>query len=287
MYAQVETKKENKSRAVANTVAQKKNNEKQGFGFVDNRQKGTAQFRVNKANVAGTRTLLSSLSAVKPVVQRSWTGKAATLLGTAAVGGISSLALPMVLPIGALAASAIGTLGYLGYKTAFGGPFIGGGNNIDTLQDGKEKEQTIGAGLINKKDTVSHSIAVVGEKGYHQQVNGELGTKDLVKSIFRTPKNKEAQAGFGEYVKFDKRKGRAVTVNVTRTSKRNAENATAKKGKTRKKGYELLTNSCSSNVADILDSAGLTPPAWAITPVLLHKWMKSMNLLQKGIPGKK
>lgn len=37
MYAQVEISKENKSRAVANSVAQKKSNGKQGFGFVDNR----------------------------------------------------------------------------------------------------------------------------------------------------------------------------------------------------------------------------------------------------------
>lgn len=37
MYAQVDKSKENKSRAVANSVAQKKSNRKQGFGFVDNR----------------------------------------------------------------------------------------------------------------------------------------------------------------------------------------------------------------------------------------------------------
>jgi len=36
MYAQIEKPKENKSRAVANSVAQKKSNGKQGFGFVDN-----------------------------------------------------------------------------------------------------------------------------------------------------------------------------------------------------------------------------------------------------------
>ncbi|MFT6845797.1 MAG: hypothetical protein ACJAUV_001996 [Flavobacteriales bacterium] len=39
MYAQVEKPKENKSRAVANSVAQKKSNGNQGFGFVDNRPK--------------------------------------------------------------------------------------------------------------------------------------------------------------------------------------------------------------------------------------------------------
>lgn len=37
MYAQMEKPKENKSRAIANSVAQKKSSEKQGFGFVDNR----------------------------------------------------------------------------------------------------------------------------------------------------------------------------------------------------------------------------------------------------------
>jgi hypothetical protein len=47
MYEQVEKPKENKSRAVANSVAQKKSNIKQGFGFVDNRQLNTSQLLLN------------------------------------------------------------------------------------------------------------------------------------------------------------------------------------------------------------------------------------------------
>lgn len=43
MYAQVEKPKENKSRAAANAVAQKKSDVKQGFGFVDNRPETVAQ----------------------------------------------------------------------------------------------------------------------------------------------------------------------------------------------------------------------------------------------------
>ena len=37
MYEQVEKPKENKSRAVDNNVGQKKSNEQQSFGLVDNR----------------------------------------------------------------------------------------------------------------------------------------------------------------------------------------------------------------------------------------------------------
>ena len=43
MYEQVEKSKENKSRAIANSVAQNKSNVKQGFGFVDNRSESKAQ----------------------------------------------------------------------------------------------------------------------------------------------------------------------------------------------------------------------------------------------------
>jgi hypothetical protein len=43
MYAQVEKSKENKSKAVANSVAQKKNIGSQGLGFVDNRPQVIAQ----------------------------------------------------------------------------------------------------------------------------------------------------------------------------------------------------------------------------------------------------
>jgi hypothetical protein len=45
MYEQVE-KSNNKNRAVANSVAQKKSNEKQGFGFVDNRSESIAQRKI-------------------------------------------------------------------------------------------------------------------------------------------------------------------------------------------------------------------------------------------------
>lgn len=41
MYAQVEKSKENKNRAVANSVGQKKSNVKQGIGFVDNRRQSS------------------------------------------------------------------------------------------------------------------------------------------------------------------------------------------------------------------------------------------------------
>ncbi len=50
MYARVEKPKENKSRAVTNSVGLKKNNVKQGFGFVDNRKTtSTSQWGVKSA----------------------------------------------------------------------------------------------------------------------------------------------------------------------------------------------------------------------------------------------
>ena len=48
MYERVEKPKENKSRTVANSVAQKKSDRKQGFGFVDNRSECVAQRKVIK-----------------------------------------------------------------------------------------------------------------------------------------------------------------------------------------------------------------------------------------------
>lgn len=46
MYAQVEKPKENKSRAVASSVAQKKSDGKQGVGFVDNRSESLTQRKI-------------------------------------------------------------------------------------------------------------------------------------------------------------------------------------------------------------------------------------------------
>lgn len=48
MYAQVEKPKEKKSRAVANSVAHRKSNSTQGFGFVDNREEVATQRNVKK-----------------------------------------------------------------------------------------------------------------------------------------------------------------------------------------------------------------------------------------------
>ncbi|WP_440056296.1 hypothetical protein ACSLBF_19500 (plasmid) [Pseudoalteromonas sp. T1lg65] len=48
MYTQVDKSKEHKSRAVANSVAQNKSSDKQGFGFVDNRLSAISQRKVGK-----------------------------------------------------------------------------------------------------------------------------------------------------------------------------------------------------------------------------------------------
>ena len=56
MYAQVEKPKEKKSRAIANSVTQKKINTKQGFGFVDNRSKAIVQRNVKLNNTSIIKT---------------------------------------------------------------------------------------------------------------------------------------------------------------------------------------------------------------------------------------
>ncbi len=62
MYAQVEKTKENKSRSVANSVAQKKDKTKQGFGFVDNRPEAVAQ----RKNLA----LMNNHAASQPIQKK-------------------------------------------------------------------------------------------------------------------------------------------------------------------------------------------------------------------------
>ncbi len=56
MYPKVEKPKENKSRAVANSVAQKQSNVKQGFGFVENRPETVTQRKLQEfANRSQTK----------------------------------------------------------------------------------------------------------------------------------------------------------------------------------------------------------------------------------------
>lgn len=68
MYAQVEKPKENKSRSVANSVGQKKNNMKQGLGFVDNRPEAMLQRKLQERINRNSQTV-SSLP-VNEVIQR-------------------------------------------------------------------------------------------------------------------------------------------------------------------------------------------------------------------------
>lgn len=55
MYAQVEKSKENKSSSLANSVAQKKSNAKQGFGFVDNRPEAVTQRKLQTKVIQGKK----------------------------------------------------------------------------------------------------------------------------------------------------------------------------------------------------------------------------------------
>ena len=59
MYVQVEKPRKNKSRAVVNSVAQKKSNVVQGFGFVDNRPEALAQRKLQtvECNIPQVRKL--------------------------------------------------------------------------------------------------------------------------------------------------------------------------------------------------------------------------------------
>ncbi|CAM3789124.1 hypothetical protein VA7868_00448 [Vibrio aerogenes CECT 7868] len=66
MYEQVEKPKENRSRAVANSVTQKKSNVKQGFGFVDNRPRSIIQKKIQEIGSISAQTNVDM-----GVVQRS------------------------------------------------------------------------------------------------------------------------------------------------------------------------------------------------------------------------
>ena len=79
MYEQVEKPKENKSRAIANSVTWKKNSEKQSFTFVDNRPDAVTQRVIRnmksgpvaKQEIAGNRT---------EIIQREWTAAEVNLV---------------------------------------------------------------------------------------------------------------------------------------------------------------------------------------------------------------
>lgn len=64
MYKQVEKPKENKNRAIANTVTQKKSSDQHAFGFVDNRPEAIAQRKL--------RGMIDNSVQLKGVIQRKY-----------------------------------------------------------------------------------------------------------------------------------------------------------------------------------------------------------------------
>ncbi|KFI10737.1 hypothetical protein F0223_17495 [Vibrio coralliilyticus] len=71
MFAQVEKPKENKSRAIANCVAQKKSNGKQGFGLLDNRSIGQRHLQNHRIL---QRAVDKGLKVDTPVIHKGNTG---------------------------------------------------------------------------------------------------------------------------------------------------------------------------------------------------------------------
>lgn len=67
MYAQVEKPKDNKSRAIANNLAQKRSTVKQGFGFVDNRPEAITkrEFREIKNNSSQTIKTINTSNSIQ------------------------------------------------------------------------------------------------------------------------------------------------------------------------------------------------------------------------------
>jgi hypothetical protein len=70
MYAQVEKPKENKSRAVANSVAQKQSGTKPTFQFVDNRPEATAQRKIQSVANSSMKTAKVTQQQYSPLQRR-------------------------------------------------------------------------------------------------------------------------------------------------------------------------------------------------------------------------
>ncbi len=88
MYAQIEKPKENNSRVVANSVAQKKSNGKQGLGFVDNRPKSITQRKLLSGLQSNHKNVLkgNSQEVLQPYKNKSIDGNYKSISGMNLLG---------------------------------------------------------------------------------------------------------------------------------------------------------------------------------------------------------
>lgn len=219
------------------------------------------------------------------VVQCSLLGKLGTLLGTGVFAGLGgALSIPM--GVSALPAAAVAAGTYLLGKKIFGGPFIGGKDNIGVLERGKRSPQVqrapVGIGLTHKRHMVSHNVGSINGVHFDQTTDGALTERQLICSMTKPLMTPNANARVDVYDDFDPVRGRMAFADL---HMQDAVNGLNKLNETRRRQgdgvpYRLGTNDCRANVTTPIAATGLTPPFYAKTPYLTWLWMKGIHMIQ-------
>ncbi|MHB9147529.1 MAG: RHS repeat domain-containing protein, partial [Candidatus Amoebophilus sp.] len=137
-------------------------------------------------------------------------------------------------------------------------------------------DTNVGIGLLNKKHPFSHSTIRINriEAAVDQIVEGTELTS-LVGSTVGLRSNPTKLGVFGEFNPI-----RAREVNL-RVQMDRAEKGLTLINQLRRQGnlgnYNLLTNSCTSNVVNVLHKMGFTVPIFARTPWMLHTWARGLR----------
>lgn len=320
MHTQVDKKQKQESQLVPNTIAERQLGSSSTFQFVDDRPESIAQRKLQEVSrnsqqvkqAAQLQALANQYVArqQEPVqkldpqagfpdrakagkedlsggshipVQRSILGKVGTLLGAGVATTAAALAGPAIFGAGVAASAVTGLSAYVGHKLLFGGPFLGGGNNIDILQAGKGQRGTLGIGYMHKKGFFSHVVIYIDGMAFHQVLMGDVGNRDISKTLVRPVGTEAAETEFEHYEGFDPGRGRLVSINVPINVSAKALSSVNRKFRTELGQYGLLANSCASNVASVLKSAGLAPPSTAVTPSQLWMWMHGLHQIQSKL----
>ncbi|HAC64988.1 MAG TPA: hypothetical protein DCF68_16015 [Cyanothece sp. UBA12306] len=136
----------------------------------------------------------------------------------------------------------------------------------------------VGVGLVNKNHMFSHSTIRINSMSSAVE---QVITDELESNVALIPKlgRNNLSTSMGTFDNFNPAMGREINLRVP--------NNRAVKGLTlinqrRSQGlpsYNLFTNSCTSNVVDVVSKMGFQVPLYARTPTTFHLWWRGMSFM--------
>lgn len=173
-----------------------------------------------------------------------------------------------------------------GYGALFGGiggaigGLLGRGGAIKNSRILRENADMmdVGIGLVNKKHMFAHSTIRINRmsSAIEQVIEDDVGsTMELMPMLG----NNNLSTSIEPFDNFNPVRGREINLRVPNQRAVKGLTLINQRRSIDSPYYNLFTNSCTSNIVDVVSSMGFKVPLYARTPSTLHLWWRSMSFM--------